>query len=550
MTGSMQTKRRIIWVDIFKALAITLMVIGHATGKFNLYIYQFHLSAFFFISGYVARFDSEGFLTTIIKKGYTLMLPLLTLIIINAGLMEISYRYDYYSTLFGDLNYVGFFAIIKEFFLRGSIYTWLLGAAWFCVTLFVVSIIAKLCWIIANKKLPLYVGYVLLIYFLGYLAIRKGVMHDWHINLALIANFWYGLGFVANRIIGRKLDKIKVATSICGLLVTTIIIFLCANIKNVTMDYISTELNNIWLNTFTSLVGIIWLYCLASLLGKIRYKPFIQLCARIGQNTMGVVLFHFIVFKMIFMLFYYLGIAEFSEIARLTPSEEISNKFWWLIVMISESIAVITWILLKKIPVVNVLIGTNGIFIKKVVNTISNIDIKIKHKTVSDVLKVKKDLISTGLLVICYLSVALTLMVQFYRTQEPIDLYFPTNISDNIVKFEDGWQPQTTDEEYRWIADKGTIVINSKHKSRLSFSGYVPDTFTEVTKLDIYVGDYLLDTIDISSNSNFDMTYDIAAMVSADTYMITFDFNGIHKPDDGSADSRELSGLIKRIYIE
>lgn len=33
---------RIEWIDIYKGLAIILVVIGHATGLFNSYIYQFH----------------------------------------------------------------------------------------------------------------------------------------------------------------------------------------------------------------------------------------------------------------------------------------------------------------------------------------------------------------------------------------------------------------------------------------------------------------------------------------------------------------------------
>lgn len=37
---------RIEWIDIYKGLAIILVVIGHATGLFNSYIYQFHVAAF------------------------------------------------------------------------------------------------------------------------------------------------------------------------------------------------------------------------------------------------------------------------------------------------------------------------------------------------------------------------------------------------------------------------------------------------------------------------------------------------------------------------
>lgn len=42
---------RLLWVDILKGLLILSVVIGHATGKYNRYIYQFHIAAFFMASG-------------------------------------------------------------------------------------------------------------------------------------------------------------------------------------------------------------------------------------------------------------------------------------------------------------------------------------------------------------------------------------------------------------------------------------------------------------------------------------------------------------------
>ena len=65
----METKDvRIEWIDIFKGLAIILVVVGHATGLFSTYIYQFHVAAFFFISGWVAKLDEGSLLIEIYKK--------------------------------------------------------------------------------------------------------------------------------------------------------------------------------------------------------------------------------------------------------------------------------------------------------------------------------------------------------------------------------------------------------------------------------------------------------------------------------------------------
>ena len=70
--------KRIEWVDIYKGLAICLMVIGHATGRWNEFIYQFHMAAFFFISGYTLKYGEKDVLKTIWNRFYSLVLPYLS----------------------------------------------------------------------------------------------------------------------------------------------------------------------------------------------------------------------------------------------------------------------------------------------------------------------------------------------------------------------------------------------------------------------------------------------------------------------------------------
>ena len=56
---------RILWMDVFRGLLILSVVIGHTTGKFNAYIYQFHMGAFFLASGFTTKQDSRSLLETI-----------------------------------------------------------------------------------------------------------------------------------------------------------------------------------------------------------------------------------------------------------------------------------------------------------------------------------------------------------------------------------------------------------------------------------------------------------------------------------------------------
>ncbi len=73
---------RIVWVDIYKTIAIILVVVGHATGRFSSYIYQFHVAAFFFISGYVSHMDRSTFGRNLIKRFLNLIIPLGTSVIL------------------------------------------------------------------------------------------------------------------------------------------------------------------------------------------------------------------------------------------------------------------------------------------------------------------------------------------------------------------------------------------------------------------------------------------------------------------------------------
>ena len=69
---------------IYKALGIILVVVGHATGAFNNYIYQFHMAAFFFISGYTTNFEKDSMPHYIYKKIYSLYVPLLFITVLGA----------------------------------------------------------------------------------------------------------------------------------------------------------------------------------------------------------------------------------------------------------------------------------------------------------------------------------------------------------------------------------------------------------------------------------------------------------------------------------
>ena len=42
-------KERIRWIDIYKAIVIVAMILGHTSGIMTGYVYTFHMAAFFLL---------------------------------------------------------------------------------------------------------------------------------------------------------------------------------------------------------------------------------------------------------------------------------------------------------------------------------------------------------------------------------------------------------------------------------------------------------------------------------------------------------------------
>ena len=78
MEQNKSSAKRIQWLDICRGILIILMVTGHSTGLFNKYIYQFHMAAFFFLSGYMSQPEKRGMFQTLFDKFFTVLLPAVT----------------------------------------------------------------------------------------------------------------------------------------------------------------------------------------------------------------------------------------------------------------------------------------------------------------------------------------------------------------------------------------------------------------------------------------------------------------------------------------
>jgi fucose 4-O-acetylase-like acetyltransferase len=73
---SIEERRRIEYLDIFRGIGIILMVMGHIgfTGHFDYFIHAFHMPMFFFVAGYFFNEQVEARFF-ILSKIKTILIP-------------------------------------------------------------------------------------------------------------------------------------------------------------------------------------------------------------------------------------------------------------------------------------------------------------------------------------------------------------------------------------------------------------------------------------------------------------------------------------------
>ena len=188
---------RVLWVDIIKGILITLVVIGHATGRFNTYIYQFHIGVFFLISGYVAYPERRTLVGFSLNRFLTLWLPRLVIFLGMLFFCWLLKTLGVYTLFFSEKQpFIGIIPSIKSFVITGSMNIYWLGATWFIGALFWCSILNRLILRICGDRYSIiYAFLIMILYFAGYGLVTQGKSLR-GLDLVLIAQFFYGMGTI------------------------------------------------------------------------------------------------------------------------------------------------------------------------------------------------------------------------------------------------------------------------------------------------------------------------------------------------------------------
>ena len=211
---SIETKKRIIWLDYAKFFCIMFVIISHLEANTNIFFafYQpFFLFGFFFVSGYVYN-KSTSFKNLIVKKAKTLLLPWLLFSLFNIILSQILSFNEHKSFVeelawnfaqirgLGDhiwflpalfVAFIPFFLIIK--FYNSNKLTSKKRILIITITTFLLSTASILYTNLANPNWYPW----------------KSTALPWHIEYIFQAVFFMWLGLLFKDIFEKHFDKIK-----------------------------------------------------------------------------------------------------------------------------------------------------------------------------------------------------------------------------------------------------------------------------------------------------------------------------------------------------
>ena len=342
---------RVEWLDIMKGILIILMVVGHATGKFNGFIYQFHMAAFFLLSGYTTKLKKRTFIETLLYKFCTLFIPVLTAFCIVGGITWLLNKSGKYEVIFDvtQLPYVGAKFAISAFVKNGSFYPWWLGASWFIITLFNVDIILRLLFSICNHKVNVQMlSFSFGLFLFGYMLNSEGKSLPWYWTLALIAQFYTIIGILLSEVQYEEKKDMRVTLNrVVGVLITSVVSYAFYRTTHVTMDFASGKFNSPILDIFIVLNDTLLIFFMAKIIEKIGVLC--KILSFMGSNTLGIVFFHFMYFKVIIGILYLLGVVDKSYLICYLPPEGTNAYVLILIIFGSIILSILSWKILSLI---------------------------------------------------------------------------------------------------------------------------------------------------------------------------------------------------------
>lgn len=316
------SKSRLTYINVAKGIGIAMVVWGHAHGFLGAYSMAWAVPLFFLISGFL--YNRELPLKEYIKrKTMTLYLPFLLCNLIwpsfilvhnlQAG-QPITHNIIYISLIVLTLKKDGF----------------LFGATWFLASLFLTSVTYKI--LDVSIKAPKYKDYfIAAIYLLmAYLACKFMTFADMDIRRTMILPVFFVIGvFVkSNAVYLKQFFNKYVMIAAC----IVFCIFEVYSARTGMLDYSYSSGSLYRLLTFivsSLLCAYIIIYVSKNVANSAENKV-CKLFSYLGQNSLYILLFHFVFFEMLTAMFLKVNNIPIYMIDRF-PHAVKTDGIWWLV---------------------------------------------------------------------------------------------------------------------------------------------------------------------------------------------------------------------------
>ena len=412
--------KRVDWIDVYKAFAIMLVVVGHATGLFNMYIYQFHMACFFFISGYTAKLEEKSIVEICLDKLFTCFIPLLFFVLSGAIVQRLLNSKGIYD-MCSNLPYVGIGKTLSIFLTKGDIYVQFLGAGWFLITLMGAFIIQKLIILISkNQANGIYALISIFIYFFGYYMIHNNIKLSFGMfsfDLIFVSQLFLGIGYCVKKNLNSLIQTQWKMKYLCPLGCACIIIFyLFGKVYPMTVDYPSRYFPNPIFNLIAGLNGIFFVLIISKILADNKWLLWIRKAfCYIGKNSISILFMHFIWIKLINIIFYKHGIISLEDVRSVVPTVEVGNKFWVLFLLVSVLASLLVWEIFRRIPGIRWLLGFSRESYKKISSKVVGKIAGRKAEDSSVITEVKKNINNHKLLCIIIIALIFIVVLPLWR---------------------------------------------------------------------------------------------------------------------------------------
>lgn len=468
-------RRRIEWCDIFKGLLIILVVVIHATyyfnGQLNQYAYQFGMQALFFISGYTGKTRNQrehSLFEEIFKKFYKLVIPYYIINLIGISLFWLFNKLQILAYI-SEITYPdSYLNALKALFSRNNIvYCDWFGATWFLIALFWANIIFKALALLFKKDIPLLIA-SLAVFFVSK-ALSQSGLHPYFLDLGGISQVFITFGYLSQK---KEIKERNVPQLLVMLFLTGAAWWISVHLGlQYIVMYPERKFNGI-IDLFLPVYGILMTVCLAKLLTRTSLPK--KVLIYLGQNSIGIMCFHLVGFKVSYLLLILLGQMDIADAYHLIPWPELAP--WWpLISVLSILFSILLWKGLNKISLIRILLGGGNV--KKAYGQLMSTRLVLSLKKVG---RAFLSLLSAGA-ARYKISTAICISVLllggagriFYLHSGRIQLDFPYRNAAASLK--GGWLPQSDGEDYRWFNRQAEIEIFLLTQENVEIKGYIPD---------------------------------------------------------------------------